>query len=555
VLPGGSVGEMPRLSRSVREPRNTLWRAGIVAAIATVLSLAGAASAGAAPLLWSLNNSTNSVSTIETTSNQVTGTAIPTGAGPNSIAITPNGKRAVVTNFTGNSATVIETATRAPVATIPLPAHGERVAITPDGKSAWVTVEGGEKVFLVNPESNANAAVGSFTVGPDPFPVAFTPDGRFAYVGVEEEVQVVETANETLVGKPIKVGGFANWIVLTPDGRTAYVSEGEEVAMIDTALAQVTKHIPIGSETAGLAVTPDGRRLFVAAKGGTVTVVETAANERMGSPINVGGEPQEIAITPDGKTAYVGIRGLSQITPITVATNQTGTPLTFPGAGVERLVVAPDQSPTAAFASPSAIVGTPAIFDGAASTDPDGAIASYAWSFGDGGSGAGSTIAHTYGVAGTYNTSLSVVDNEGCGEAEVFTGRTAYCSGNPLAKATHPVEVKTTPILCSSKFRFGSLVHNRKNGTVRLQVKLPGPGSILLFGKKVHAVTRKAKKAGSLFLTLHARVELNKRLKKIHRTNVRIRVTFTPTAGCGFKTVHRSVALLRAPRGHHRASR
>ncbi len=108
------------------------------------------------------------------------------------------------------------------------------------------------------------------------------------------------------------------------------------------------------------------------------------------------------------------------------------------------------------------------------------------------------------------------------------------------------------PIRCTAKFAFGRLVHNRKNGTVRLQVKLPGPGSILLFGKKIHAVTRKVKKAGSMFLTLHARVELNKRLKKIHRTRVRFRLTFTPTAGCGFKTVHRSVALVRAPRRKHR---
>jgi hypothetical protein len=83
-----------------------------------------------------------------------------------------------------------------------------------------------------------------------------------------------------------------------------------------------------------------------------------------------------------------------------------------------------------------------------------------------------------------------------------------------------------------------------------LQVKLPDAGSILLFGKKVHAVTRKVKAKGSMFLTIHARVELNKRLKKIHRTTVKIRVTFTPTGGIP-KTVHRSLVLLRAPKKKH----
>ena len=87
---------------------------------------------------------------------------------------------------------------------------------------------------------------------------------------------------------------------------------------------------------------------------------------------------------------------------------------------------------------------------------------------------------------------------------------------------------------------------------MKLQVKLPGAGSLLLFGKQVHAVTRKVKKAGSMWLTIHARVEVNKRLKKVHRIRTRVRVTFTPTAGAA-RAVPRSILLLRAPRKkHHR---
>lgn len=526
-----------------------------LAALAAVVafSLLSVASANAAPLLWSLNNSNNSVSTIDTGVEKESGTAIPTGERPNSIAITPNGRRAVITNFLGNSATVIETAPRKPVATIPLPAHGERVAITPDGKTAWVTVEGGEKVYLVAPESNANTTVGSFTIGKEPFAVAFTPDGKYAYVGLETgDVQVVETVTGALVGKPIAIGGIAGWIVFTPDGTTAYASEGNEVAVIDTALKEVTKHIPIGSEAEGLAVAPDGRRLYVAGKGGTVTVVETATNERLLPALNIGGEPQEITITPSGKTAYVGIRGLSQITPIATSTNQLGTPMTFPGAGAERLVVAPDQSPTAVFSPPSMTVGYPSTFDGSASTDPDGTISLWNWTFSGGGTGSNFApiVTHSYNAAGTYDATLSVVDDEGCGAEQVFTGRTAYCSGG-AANVTHPVQVEKPPLVCSARFAIGGVSHNRKNGTVRVRVRFPTTGYFLLFGKKIHAVTRKVRKPGTTVVTLHARVELNKRLKKTLRANVRYRLTFTPSAGCGSKTVHRSVALLRAPRHRH----
>jgi PKD repeat protein len=52
-------------------------------------------------------------------------------------------------------------------------------------------------------------------------------------------------------------------------------------------------------------------------------------------------------------------------------------------------------------------------FDGSGSTDAGGSIASYAWTFGDGGTGAGATIQHTYQATGTYTATLVVTDNQG----------------------------------------------------------------------------------------------------------------------------------------------
>jgi PKD repeat protein len=47
---------------------------------------------------------------------------------------------------------------------------------------------------------------------------------------------------------------------------------------------------------------------------------------------------------------------------------------------------------------------------GAASSDPDGEIQTYAWDFGDGTTGSGKTVAHTYTAAGTYTIILTVTD-------------------------------------------------------------------------------------------------------------------------------------------------
>jgi hypothetical protein len=52
-------------------------------------------------------------------------------------------------------------------------------------------------------------------------------------------------------------------------------------------------------------------------------------------------------------------------------------------------------------------------FDASASSDPDGTIISYAWSFGDGGTAVGAVVSHSYAATGSYTAQLTVTDNGG----------------------------------------------------------------------------------------------------------------------------------------------
>ncbi|MBS1679629.1 MAG: PKD domain-containing protein [Actinobacteria bacterium] len=528
---------------------------GAIAAICA-LSCFGDASASAAPLVWTANSTKETVSTFDSGTGKEVGSPIMVGKLPEWIAVTPNGRRAiVVTSNGGDSAVVIDTATRKVLNSIQLGGNGEGVAISPDGTTAYATAEGDEEVHVIDPETAT--AVGTFKVGGEAEALAFSPNGTQAYVGVApKEVVTVDTQSEKRVGNAIDVGGNPEWIALTPDGKTAYVTVSgvEGVRVINTALGQVVKTIPTAEVPGSVAVSPDGTKLLIAnPTAGTVSVAETATNAIVGPPIAISAGVAEIAIAPGGKTAWVA--GGEAVTPINLASGKVETAVSTPGAGAIFLAITPDQSPTAAFAVPGDVTaGVPTTFSGASSTDPDGSVVAWNWGFGDGGRASGVSAMHTYRAPGTYEARLSVVDNEGCGEEEVFTGRTAYCSG--ATAAVHAVTAKAPAVLPitaatpSNNFVIRRLIHNRRNGTVRLQVKLPSAGYILLFGKKVHAVTRKSKGVQSMWLTIHARVELAKRLKTILRAPVRFRITFTPNGGTP-KTVHRTVTLLRAPRHKH----
>jgi PKD repeat protein len=73
--------------------------------------------------------------------------------------------------------------------------------------------------------------------------------------------------------------------------------------------------------------------------------------------------------------------------------------------------VDPNVSPDAEFTQTCSSAAC--VFDASTSTDSDGAIASYAWDFGDGATGSGVSPQHDFVKSGTNSVTLTVTDDEG----------------------------------------------------------------------------------------------------------------------------------------------
>src|SRR5918994_1391644 len=259
-----------------------------VICILVVAALPAIAAADSGTLLV-LNKSDNTVSLI----NVATGTAvatIPTGAGPHEVAVSPNGRIAVVANYgtqqaAGSSLTVIDVAAGKQLKTIDLGEYrrphgiewlrGNEIVVTAEGNKALliVDIESGKVTAAVTTDQNVSHMVVLARRSNKAF-VANIGSGSVTVVDLKTRQKISD----------IVTGAGAEGIDISPDEKEVWVTNraANTVSVIDVTTLKIlatleSKDFPIRVKFA-----PGGKHVLVSnARSGDVAVFDAVTRKEV----------------------------------------------------------------------------------------------------------------------------------------------------------------------------------------------------------------------------------------------------------------------------------
>lgn len=254
--------------------------------------------------------------------NLATGETWPGFAAAHYVAVSPDGRRLLVSSASTQDAYLIDARTGKKLATFAVGKTPQGVAIGPTGKLGIAVSAGDGTVSIIDMKSAR--VVKTIPVGKRPHNAIFTPDGKTAYVTLEGGggVSVLDMQTLAKVGEfPVPGLTMPHNLVLSPDGRTLWIRGFlGKAAAVDRKTHKVLAVIPVGASHAGIDITPDGRYVFTGGIGGDVVDVIDAKTFKVVKQINVGSGPHGVRVSADGRRVYAGVVGTGKIAVIDVRT-------------------------------------------------------------------------------------------------------------------------------------------------------------------------------------------------------------------------------------------
>jgi YVTN family beta-propeller protein len=326
--------------------RRLAWQGlGLAAAGVIVASGAWGQAKTPKPGLVVLSKDENRIFIVDPVTLKAAGTE-DTGAAPHEVAVSEDGKLAVVTNYgpkhDGTTLSVVDLDKMTTVGQVTYPGLSGPHGIVIQGTKAYFTNEGdksvvifdfvanaidqrlitgqnrphmlvlskdGHTLFVSNVESNNISMLvtkdgkgwtqTNINTGKGPEGMDLSADQKELWVANSEDgtVSIINVEKKKVVGKMDVKTKHSNRLKFTPDERLALISDlgNGELVVVDVAARKEVKRLALGKSAEGILVQPDGSRAFVAVSGDDkVAVVDLKTLEVTGT-FTVGKDPDGMA--------------------------------------------------------------------------------------------------------------------------------------------------------------------------------------------------------------------------------------------------------------------
>jgi len=229
---------------------------------------------------------------------------------------------------------------------------------SPDGRSLLVANNGFAKPTISVVDFQNQIVRSALVLDHAWLGMAWHPDGRRLYVSGAGNNTVHElrwadgalTGGVDLVlGRPMDVPSeganrpepvpqsFVGGLAITPDGKRMFAVHvfGQILSAVDLLTGHVLRTIQLPAEPYTCVVSPDGRTLFVSIWGGAKVLLFDAATLEPAGDVAVGEHPNAMALTKDGMRLYVACANTNAVWAIDVAARRASEQISvalFPGA-------------------------------------------------------------------------------------------------------------------------------------------------------------------------------------------------------------------------------
>lgn len=231
--------------------------------------------------------------------------------------------RVYVTNEISGDLSVIDVATRRLVGTIPLGKRPRGVRVSPDNTTLYVALSG------------------SPIAGPGVDESKLPPPDRKA-----DGIGVVDVKSGKLL-RIIPGGSDPEQLAVSLDGRWLFVANEDvaQTSVIDASNGRVIATIPVGGEPEGVDLRPDGQVVYVTSEADNEVSVIDAVSPKLITKIAVGPRPRSTGFLPDSSRAYVSAENNSSVTVIDAKTHKVTSTIKLEGGQLVRpmgIISSPD---------------------------------------------------------------------------------------------------------------------------------------------------------------------------------------------------------------------